>query len=103
MALFLTTTAGANMSTAVLPRWTGWLASAAASLLSLACVPTIYGGRDFLQAVVVGGDAPWGAYSYVSSLAGIAFLIWLLSRAVWMPAVGTHLGRGQPSGSGTGG
>jgi hypothetical protein len=62
-----------------------------------------YRGRDFLQAVVVGGDAAWGAYSYISSVAGIAYLIWLLSTAVWMLAVGTHPTGGQPSVSDTGG
>ncbi len=100
-ALFLAAAGYATLTTGLFPPWTGWLAYAVA-LLSLGAVPAIYGGKDFLEAVIAGGGASWGVYSYISSLAGLAYLLWLFSAAISMVAPSLWRRRPHPSSSSMG-
>jgi hypothetical protein len=75
--LFLIPASWGILATRVLPRWTGWMGYAVA-LITLIAVPTIFGGNDFLSATIAGGNAASGLYSYSTSLAGLAFIAWLL-------------------------
>lgn len=74
-ALFMAAAGYGTVSTGILPRWTGWLAYAAA-LLCLACVPAMYGGPvDSAGFYNAGG---WGA----AIIANFPPLLWFLAVGV---------------------
>jgi hypothetical protein len=74
-ALFLAAAAYAIFATGILPRWTGWLAYAAA-LLCIACIPAMYAGPvDPAGFYNAGG---WGA----ALIANLPPLSWFLAVGV---------------------
>lgn len=74
-ALYLAVAGYATMATRILPRWTGWLAYAAAAL-SILCVPAIYGGpADPASFYNAGG---WGA----ALIANFPPLLWFLAVSI---------------------
>jgi hypothetical protein len=74
-ALFLAAAAFATFATGILPRWSGWLAAAAA-LLCIACIPAMYAGPvDPAGFYNAGG---WGA----ALIANFPPLMWFLSVGV---------------------
>jgi hypothetical protein len=71
-ALFLATAGYATLATGILPRWTAWLANAAA-LLCVACIPAMYAGSvDPAGFYNAGG---WGA----AVIANFPPLLWFLA------------------------
>ena len=50
--------------------------------INLTAVPTIYKGNGFLETVIAGGDTAGGFYSYISSIAGLAYIAWLLAAGI---------------------
>jgi hypothetical protein len=71
-ALFLAAAGYATFATSVLPRWTGWLACAAA-LLCLACIPAMYVGPVNSAGFYNAGG--WGA----ALVANFPPLLWFLA------------------------
>ena len=86
MALFLAAASYAILATRALPRWTGWLGVGIA-VLNLAAVPTIFGGNDFMEAVIAGMTTSAGVYAYISVVQGVAYVGWLLSVGISMMRV----------------
>jgi len=82
-ALFLAAVSYVILVTRALPRWTGWVGCVVA-VLNVAAAPTIYGGNDFMEAVIAGGTASSGFYSYVNSVAGLAYIAGLLIVGISM-------------------
>jgi hypothetical protein len=80
-ALFLAAAGYAILASRVLPPWAGWAGWVLAAI-NLAAVPTIYRGNGFLETVIAGGDTADGFYSYISSIAGLAHIAWLLGAGI---------------------
>jgi hypothetical protein len=76
-ALFLAAVSYAILATRALPRWTGWLGVGVA-VLYLAAVPAIFGGNDFMEAVVAGVTTSAGLYAYINDVRGLTYIGWLL-------------------------
>jgi hypothetical protein len=76
-ALFLAAASYAILATRALPRWTGWVGFGIA-VLNLAAVPAIFGGNDFMEAVIAGMTTTAGLYVYISVVQGVAFIGWLI-------------------------
>ncbi len=76
-ALFLAAASYAILATRALPRWTGWLGIGVA-VLNLAAVPAIFGGNDFMEAVIAGVTTTAGLYVYINVVQGVAYVGWLL-------------------------
>jgi hypothetical protein len=74
-ALMLASAGYAILGTGVLPRWTGWLACAAA-LLNLAAAPSILGGTDITGFYTASGYAPFVGQA--------AMVIWFFVASVSM-------------------
>jgi hypothetical protein len=55
---------------------------------------------DLLEGIVACGNASAGVYSYVSSQAGLTYLVWLLGTTLPLLAAGPRRRRSQPSGTG---
>ena len=72
--LFLVSASYALLVTRALPWWTGWMGYAVA-ILTTAAIPTLY------------GSASSGVSSYSTSIAGLAFIAWLLSAGISMMRV----------------
>lgn len=70
-ALFLAAAGYATFATAILPRWTGWLAYAGA-VLCVACIPAMYGGPADSGGFYNAGG--WGA----AIIANFPPLLWFL-------------------------
>lgn len=85
-ALFLAAASYAILATRALPRWTGWLGIGVA-VLNLAAVPAIFGGNNFMEAVVTGVTTTAGLYAYISVVQGVAYIGWLLSVGISMMRV----------------
>ena len=77
-ALLLASAGYATLATGVLPRWTGWVAYAAA-LVNLVAAPSIYGGTDYTGFYTASG--------YVTFIAQGAMVIWFLIASVSMIVV----------------
>jgi hypothetical protein len=77
-ALLLASAGYATLATGVLPKWTGWVAYAAA-LVNLVAAPSIYGGTDYTGFYTASG--------YVTFIAQGAMLIWFLIASVSMLVV----------------
>ena len=77
-ALLLASAGYATLATGVLPRWTGWVAYAAA-LVNLVAAPSIYGGTDYTGFYTASG--------YVTFIAQGAMVIWFLIASVSMLVV----------------
>ena len=76
-ALFMAAAGYGTLATAVLPRWTGWLAYAA-SVLCLVCIPAMYVGPvDPTRFYNAGG---WGA----AIVANFPPLLWFLVVGVFL-------------------
>lgn len=76
MAALLLTSAGyATLVTGALPRWTGWVAYAAAAI-NLVVAPSILGGAD--------PTAFWSASGYVTFIPQVAMLLWFLVASISM-------------------
>ncbi len=82
-ALFLAAASYAILATRALPRWTGWLGIGVA-ILNLVAVPAIFGGNDFMEAVVTGVTTTAGLYVYINVVQGVAYVGWLLSVGISM-------------------
>lgn len=82
-AFFLAAVSYAILTTRALPRWTGWL-GAGVAVLNLAAVPAIFGGSDFMEAVVAGVTSSAGLYAYVNDVRGLAYIGWLLIVGISM-------------------
>lgn len=82
-ALTLAAISYAIFATRALPPWIGWLGCVVA-VLYLAAIPTIYLGNEFMQAVIAGGSAAAGPYSYISAIAGFAYTLWQIFVGVLM-------------------
>jgi hypothetical protein len=80
-ALFLSASGYAIVASSAVPRWTGWVAAAAA-VLNLAAVPTIYRGTDLSGFYTAGGYAP--------------FVLGILPYVAWLFVLGISLVVGQP-------
>lgn len=79
-ALFLAA-AGHAIRRMRMPRllgWTSWILV----VLNLAAVPAIYRGSDFMETMIWGGNAADGPYSYLSSVAGLLYIVWLVALGV---------------------
>lgn len=74
-ALLLASAGYATMSTGVLPRWTGWVAYAAAAV-NLMAAPSIFGGTDYTGFYTASG--------YVTFIGQGAMVIWFLIASVSM-------------------
>jgi Domain of unknown function (DUF4386) len=85
-ALFLAAVSYAILATRALPRWTGWVGFGIA-VLNLVAVPAIFGGNDFMEAVVAGVTTSAGLYAYVSDVIGLAYIGWLLIVGISMMRV----------------
>ncbi len=85
-ALFLAAVSSAILATRALPRWTGWVGFGIA-VLNLVAVPAIFGGNDFMEAVVAGVTASGGLYAYVNDVIGLAYIGWLLIVGISMMRV----------------
>lgn len=85
-ALFLAAASYAILATRALPRWTGWLGVGIA-ILNLAAVPTIFGGNDFMEAVIAGMTTSAGVYAYISVVQGVAYIGWLIIVGISMMRV----------------
>jgi hypothetical protein len=81
--LFLVPANRGIIASRTMPRWTGWMGYAVA-VITLIAAGTMFGGNDFLNTTIWGGSASAGLYSYSTSIAGVAFVAWLL-------AVGTRM------------
>jgi hypothetical protein len=77
-ALLLATAGYATIATGVLPRWTGWVAYAAA-IVNLVAAPSIYGGTNYTGFYTASG--------YVTFIAQGAMVIWFLIASVSMLVV----------------
>jgi hypothetical protein len=77
-ALLLASAGYATLATGVLPRWTGWVAYAAA-IVNLVAAPSIYGGTDYTGFYTASG--------YVTFIAQGAMVIWFLIASVSMLVV----------------
>jgi len=77
-ALLLASAGYATLATGVLPKWTGWVAYAAA-LVNLVAAPSIYGGTDYTGFYTASG--------YVTFIAQGAMLIWFLIASISMLVV----------------
>ena len=86
MALFLAAASYAILATRALPRWTGWLGVGIA-VLNLAAVPAVFGGNDFMEAVVTGMTTTAGVYAYISVVKGVAEVGWLIIVGISMMRV----------------
>jgi hypothetical protein len=64
-------------------RWTGWLGFGIA-VLNLVAVPAIFGGNDFMEAVIAGVTTSVGWYAYISDVMGLAYIGWLISVGISM-------------------
>ena len=82
-ALFLASASYAILATRALPRWTGWVGFGIA-VLNLAAVPAIFGGNDFMEAVVAGVTTSGGLYAYVNDIMGLAYIGWLIIEGILM-------------------
>jgi hypothetical protein len=58
-----------------------WLAVGIA-VLNLVAVPAIFGGNDFMEAVVAGVTTSAGWYAYINDVMGIAYIGWLISVGI---------------------
>ena len=85
-ALFLASASYAILATRALQRWTGWVGFGIA-ILNLVAVPAIFGGNDFMEAVVAGVTTSAGLYVYVSDIIGLAYIGWLLIVGISMMRV----------------
>jgi hypothetical protein len=85
-ALFLAAVSYAILATRALPRWTGWL-GVGVVVLNLAAVPAIFGGNDFMEAVVAGVTTSAGLYAYINDVRGLAYIGWLLIVGISMMRV----------------
>jgi hypothetical protein len=86
IALFLAAVSYAILATGALPRWTGWV-GAGIGILNLVAVPAIFGGNDFMEAVIAGVTTSAGWYAYINDVMGIAYIGWLLSVGISMMRV----------------
>ena len=77
-ALLLASAGYAILATGVLPRWTGWVAYAAA-IVNLVAAPSIYGGTDYTGFYTASG--------YVTFIGQGAMVIWFLIASVSMLVV----------------
>ena len=77
-ALLLASAGYATLATGVLPRWTGWVAYAAA-LVSLVAAPSIFGGTDYTGFYTAAG--------WVTFIGQGALVIWFLIASVSMLVV----------------
>ena len=66
---------------AQLPGWIGCVGCILA-IINVAAVPAVYKGNDFMQTVISGGSAEAGLYSYISSIAGLIYCLWLVVLGV---------------------
>ena len=57
------------------------------AILNLVAVPAIFGGNDFMEAVVAGVTTSAGLYVYVSDIIGLAYIGWLLIVGISMMRV----------------
>ncbi len=71
------------LATRVLPAWVGWWGGLVAALHA-AAIPTVYLGNDFMEVVIAGGSASAGLYSYISAIAGFAYIVWQMVIALLM-------------------
>jgi len=78
MALFMASVGYATLVTSALPRWTGWVACAAA-IGNLVAVPAIYAGAN--------ATGFYTADGLVSLLSELSFLIWALAVSISMLVV----------------
>ncbi len=85
-ALFLAAVSYAILATRALPRWTGWLGFGIA-VLNLVAVPAIFGGNNFMEAVVTGVTTTGGLYVYVNNVMRLAYIGWLLIVGISMMRV----------------
>ncbi len=76
--LLLASAGYAILATGVLPRWTGWVAYAAA-IVNLVAAPSIYGGTDYTGFYTASG--------YMTFIAQGALVIWFLIASVSMLVV----------------
>ena len=86
LEFILTAVSYAILATRALPRWTGWLGFGIA-VLNLLAVPAIFGGSDFMEAVVAGVTSSAGWYAYINDIRGIAIICWLLIAGISMMRV----------------
>ena len=86
IALFLVAVSYAILATRALPRWTCWVGFGIA-VLNLVAVPAIFGGNDFMEAVVAGVTTSAGLYAYVSDVMGLAYIGWLIIVGISMMRV----------------
>lgn len=77
-AALLASAGYATLATGVLPRWTGWVAYAAA-VINLAAAPSIFGGTDYTGFYTASG--------YVTFIAQGAMVLWFLIASVSMLVV----------------
>lgn len=77
-AVLLASAAYATLATGVLPRWTGWVAYAAA-VINLVAAPSIFGGTDYTGFYTASG--------YVTFIGQGAMVIWFLIASVSMLVV----------------
>src|SRR5579859_1136112 len=77
-ALLLASAGYATLASGVLPRWTGWVAYAAA-VVNLVAAPSIFGGTDYTGFYTASG--------YVTFIGQGAMLIWFLIASVSMITV----------------
>jgi hypothetical protein len=85
-ALFLAAVSYAILVTHARPRWTGWLGVGIA-ILNLAAVTAIFGGSDFMEAVIAGVTTSAGWYAYINDVRGLAYIVWLLAVSIAMMRV----------------
>jgi hypothetical protein len=57
------------------------------AVLNLVAVFAIFGGSDFMEAVVAGVINSAGWYAYISDVKGIAYIVWLISVGLSMMRV----------------
>lgn len=75
-ALFLAAAGYAILKTHM-ARLIGWVGCILA-VLNVAAVPAIYKGSDFMETVIWGGNTASGLYSYINSVAGPIYSVWLV-------------------------
>ena len=86
IALFLAAVSYAILATGALPGWAGWV-GVGIGILNLVAVPAIFGGNDFMEAVIAGVTTSAGWYAYISDVMGLAYIGWLLSVGISMMRV----------------
>ncbi len=84
--LFLVPASWGIITSRTLPTWTGRMGYAVA-VVTLIAAGTIFGGNEFLNTTIWGGSASVGVYSYSTSIAGVAFVLWLLIVGLCMVRV----------------